>query len=135
MTIETTFFPPFPVDARTLWDMNGRSVEYVEKAYRAWLEAASEMQSEALDFLNARLTKDAAMMARFGRCKTPVEAFNLQAEYAGSTFVDLVNEGQKIAEHFGKAAAKGFFGEAAEEASRGAEPRSHRRHVHRAGTH
>jgi hypothetical protein len=135
MTIETALFPPFPMDARTFWEMNGKSLEYAEKAYRAWLEAAGEMQSEAIDFLNSRLAKDSAMIVRLGRCKTPVEALNLHAEYAGNTFYDLVNEGQKIVAQFGKVAAKGFLVETEGEPSRSGEARSHRRRAHRAGTH
>ena len=135
MTIGTALFPPFPMDARTFWDINGRSLEYAEKAYRAWLEAAGEMQSEVIEFLNSRLAKDSAMMVRLGRCKTPVEAFNVHAEYAGDTFYDLVNEGQKIVAQFGTVAAQGFLVETEGEPSRSGEPKSHARRAHRAGTH
>jgi hypothetical protein len=113
MISENEFFPAFPVDVRALWDVNGRSLNYAEKAYRAWLEAAGEMQSEAIAFFNDRLAKDSAAMVRLGQCRTPVEILNVQAEYAGHAFTDLINGSQKFAAYFGKAASAGGSTEAA----------------------
>ena len=104
MMKQNEFFSAFPVDVRALWDVNGKSFDYAEKAYRAWLEAAGEMRSEAIAFLNERLAKDSAAIARLGQCKSPMEAWNVQADYAGHAFADLVNESQKLAACFVKAA-------------------------------
>ena len=136
MTNQTRFFPAFPVDMRTLWDMNGVSLDYAERAYRAWLDAAGEMQNEAIDFLNSRLAKDSDVIARLGQCKTPVEVFGVQADYAGHAFADFVNEGQKIAVWFGNAAREGMpSGPTEEPGSKATEARSHKRSVRRATGH
>ena len=133
MTSQTKFFPTFPVDVRALWDINGKSLDYAEKAYRAWLDAAGEMQNEAIDFLNSRLAKDSAAIARLGQCKTPVEVFNVQADYAGHAFADFVTEGQKIVAYFGNAATEGLTSAPAEEPVSKAKAASHRRPAHRTG--
>jgi hypothetical protein len=136
MTSETKFSSAFPVDVGALWDMNGRSLDYAERAYRAWLDAAGEMQNETIDFLNSRLAKDSALIARLGQCKTPVEAFSVQADYAGHAFADIVNEGQKIAVCFGNAAREGMFsGPAEEPGSKAMEAGSRKRSAHRATGH
>lgn len=136
MTIETTFFPPFPVDIRSFWDVNGRSAE---KAYRVWLETVGQMQSETIQFLNGRLAKDAALVARLGHCRTPAEIFNAQVDYASHMFADLVSEGQKVAARFEQVAAEGMsqgvFVQPKGSPSRSNGGGSHKRRVHRSGTH
>ena len=129
MTKPNEFFPSFPVDVRALWDVNGKSLDYAEKAYRAWLDAAGEMQSQAIAFLNDRLEKDTASVTRLGRCRTPVEVMSVQAEYAGNMFADLINESQKMAEYFGKAAKFGAPKEYAQKET------AHKHQAHRPGTH
>lgn len=133
MTTQTEFFP-FPVDVRALWDPNGKSVNYAERTYRAWLDAAGQMQSQAMEFLNERMEKDSEAIARLGRCKTPIEALNVQADYAGHAFADLVQEGQKMIACFGKAAKVGMMleGPAEEPVARSAGTQSaHKRSAHR----
>ena len=135
MTSPTEFFP-FPVDMRALWDPNGKSIDYAERAYRAWLDAAGEMQYQAVEFLNDRLTKDSEAMERLGRCKTPVEAFNVQADYAGHALADFMLEGQKVIACFGKAAKVGMMLNAPTEelvARSTAAQGSHKRSAHRVG--
>jgi hypothetical protein len=129
MTNPSEFFPSFPVDVRAFWDMNGKSFDYAEKAYRAWLEAAGEMQSEAIAFLNDRLAKDSATMVRLGRCKSPLEVLNVQAEYAGHAFADLVNESQKIAASFSKVARIGALTDPTHATSETAQKRPAHRHA------
>lgn len=132
MTNPNEFFPSFPVDMRALWDMNGKSFDYADRAYRTWLEAAGEMQNQALAFLNVRLEKNTAAVTRLGQCKTPVEVLSVQAEYAGNMFADLVSESQKMAAYFGKAAKFGVPGAASAHSERKTE---HRRQPHRPATH
>jgi hypothetical protein len=123
------FFPSFPVDVRALWDINGKSLEYAEKAYRAWLDAAGEMQTEAIAFFNERLAKDSEAITRLGRCRSPAEVLSVQAEYAGHVFADLVNESQKIAASFGRFARAGALTEPATESKETSVRRpSHRPH-------
>jgi Phasin protein len=132
MTRQNEFFTAFPVDARVLWDMNGKSLDYAEKAYRMWLQAAGEMQGNAMAFLHGRLEKDVAAMTRCGRCKTPAELLNVQADYAGHMFADLVSEGQKIVACLNKAVLSGASGEAAELPAGG---KAARHSTHRAAGH
>ena len=136
MKSQTEFFSAFPVDVRALWDMNGKSLDYADRVYMEWLNAAGEVQSEAMEFLNNRFAKDSAVIARLGQCKTPLEVFGVQADYAGHAFADFVNEGQKIAACLGDATREGMLSGPAEEPGSGAkEIGSHKRPVRRATGH
>jgi hypothetical protein len=131
MMKQNEFFPAFPVDARTLWDINGKSLDYAEKAYRAWLDAAGEMQTQAIAFFNDRLAKDSEAITRLGRCRSPAEVLSVQAEYAGHVFADLVNESQRMAASFGKIARVGALAGPAHESKEAPA----RRPAHRPATH
>ena len=127
-------FASFPFDVRMLWDINGKSINYAEKAYRAGLDAAGEIQTEAVGFLNSRFAKDSAAIARLGQCQTPTEVINAQTEYAQSTLADFMTESQKIAACLGNAAKKSVFPSLVApevEPQRG----RHRRGGHRASAH
>jgi len=87
---------PSSLDVRTLWGINPESLGYAERAYRTWCETAGDLQSRATQFLNNRFQKDYAAIARLGQCKTPVEMFTAQVDYASKAFADLVNEGQQV---------------------------------------
>jgi hypothetical protein len=131
MTNPNEFFSSVPVDVRALWDINGKSVDYAEKAYRTWLEATGEMQKQAIAFLSDRLEKNTAAVTRLGQCKTPVEVLSVQADYAGNMFADLISESQKMAAYFGKAAKLGV-----PSASSAAKRENvHKRPAHRPATH
>lgn len=127
-------FSGFPFDARMLWDANGKSLNYAERAYRAWLDAAGEIQSETFGFLNSRFAKDSAAIARLGQCQTPAELINAQTEYAQSALADFMSESQKIAACLGNAAKKSVFPHLA---TAELEPQraSHRPSGHRARAH
>jgi hypothetical protein len=126
MSSQTEFFPSFPVDVGALWSMSGKSMDYAEKAYRAWLDAAGEIRGETMAFFNERLAKDSDALTRLGRCRTPIEVLNLQAEYAGNAFADLVDEGRKIATCLNKAAWAGAASEAVNEPASGHKPHARR---------
>jgi len=102
-------FASFPFDVRMLWDINGKSLNYAEKAYRAWLDAAGEIQTEAVGFLNSRFAKDSAAIARLGQCQTPAEVLNAQTEYAQNALADFMSGSQKIATCLGNAAKRSVF--------------------------
>ena len=125
------FFPSFPVDVSALWGANGKSVDYAGKTYRAWLEAAGAMQTQAIAFFNQRLAKDSAAVARLGQCRSPTEVMSVQAEYLRHAFADFVDESQKMAASFGKVASAGGL------AVPGYEPRESptKRPVHRHTAH
>jgi hypothetical protein len=130
MTNPNEFFSSFPVDVRALWNINGKSFDYAEKTYRTWLEAAGEMQRQAIAYLNDRLEKDSAAVTRLGQCRTPVEVLSVQADYAGNVFADLISESQKMAAYFGNAT----FGASTELAHAGKEA-VHKRPAHRPADH
>jgi hypothetical protein len=102
MTKQIELIPSF-FDVRTLCGINPE-LDYAERAYRTWCETAGEIQSHATQFLNSRPAKDSAAIARFGQCRTPVEVFNVQIDYASNAFSDLVDEGQKFVAYFGNMA-------------------------------
>lgn len=104
MTKQTGFFPSLPADMGTWWDIKGGNFDYAEKAYRAWLEGAEEIQNHAIEFFRARLQKDSAAASELGQCKSAAEAFDLQMTYAGNALADFVDEGQKMAMVLGKVA-------------------------------
>lgn len=114
MTKQTELIPPF-LDVRTVFGVNAGSMGYAERAYRTWCETAVDIQSHATQFLNNRLAKDSAAIARFGQCRTPVEMFNAQVDYASSAFADLVDEGQKVVAYFGNMATEGMLTGSTEE--------------------
>jgi hypothetical protein len=76
--------------------MSGEACDYAEKAYRACLDGASGVQEHAFGFLRSRLAKDSAFLSDLGKCKTPVEAFNCQAAYAGDVVADFVDESVRM---------------------------------------
>lgn len=125
----TDLFAAFPFDVRMLWDVNGKSLNYAEKAYRAWLDAAGEIQTEAFGFMNSRFAKDSAALARLGQCQSPAEMVNVQAEYTQGALADFMSESQKIAACLGNAAKKSVF------PSLAAEPKEPQRTAHRRGGH
>ena len=108
MTKQTELIPPF-LDVRTVFGVNAESLGYAERAYRTWCETAGDIQSHATQFLNNRLAKDCAAIARLGQCRTPVEVFNTQIDYASNAFADLVDEGQKVVAYFGNMATEGML--------------------------
>jgi hypothetical protein len=134
MPNRTDPFSAFPFDVRMLWDINGKSLDYAEKAYRAWLDAAGEIQSEAVGFMNSRFAKDSAAIARLGQCQTPAEVLNAQGEYAQQALADFMSGSQKIAACLGNAARKSVFPSLAAEETEAQRP-PHRRSGHRASTH
>ena len=103
MTRQIELTPSF-LDIQTLCGINPESIDYPERACRTWCKTAGKIQRHATEFLNNRLAKDSAAIARFGQCRNPVEVFNAQIDYASNAFADLVDEGQKIAAYFGRMA-------------------------------
>lgn len=94
MTKQTELIPPF-LDVRTLFGVNAESLDYAERAYRTWCATAGDIQSHATQFLNNRLAKDSVAIAQFGQCRTPVEVFNAQVNYASNAFADLVEKARR----------------------------------------
>jgi len=85
-----------------VYGLDSPSLDYAEKVCRAWYASAGKLQDHAAKFLNNRLAGDSAALATFGQCRTPLELFNAQVEYAQRAFADIVDESQKVAEFLGE---------------------------------
>ena len=130
MTREVDFFAGLAPKVPSLWDVNGEGYDYAEKAYRGWLETAGRMQSDAMEFVRNRLEKDAAAVADLGKCRTAVEAFNVQFAYARDAFADFVGEGRRIATLLGDVTREAMpYGSGAER------PAEVKKTTRRGGTH
>jgi hypothetical protein len=91
-----------PFDVRVLWDINGRSLEFAETTYRAWLEGTRRMQNEAMDFWRASAAKNSAAASDIAKCTTAAEAFEMQSKCVQENFTDLLGEGRRMADMFGE---------------------------------
>ena len=87
---------PNPFDVRAMWDVNSGMLGSGDKAYRAWLDGASRMQSEATAFWNGRLGKDVEVLSALGQCANPGEALEVQMKYARDAMADYYEEGQRM---------------------------------------
>src|SRR5512142_2170908 len=90
-----------PIDLRALFDVNGASLDYAEKTYRAWMAGAGRIQNETLGFLNGRLEQGLETARELTNCKSPTEYFEVQARFADRAISDWVQQGQKIARLLG----------------------------------
>jgi hypothetical protein len=92
-----------PMDFYTLMGVQPPPFGLVEETYRAWLDGARVMQSEATEFVNARAGKDMAALSEWTRCTTPTDALELQARYASEALADYVAGSQRIWQLFAAA--------------------------------
>ena len=90
-----------PFDVRALWGMNDAAFGYGENGYRAWLDSATRMQTEAAAFWNDRVGKDVATLTALGQCRNPSDALAMQMEYARDAMADYYAEGQRLMEFMG----------------------------------
>jgi len=95
--------PPTPpaFDAQGLWDMSGRSFEMAERACRAWMGGAMQIQNEALDFMRASAGRNVTAASEIAHCTNAAEAFGLQSRYAQENVAEWLDEGRKMAEMMG----------------------------------
>jgi hypothetical protein len=105
-----------PLDVRSLWGMNEESLGNAETVFRTWCELSGRVHEHAVKFMSNRATKDAAVVAQLGRCRTPVDAMNIQMTYLTGAYADYVNEGQKIVGFFGDVVRETLPGMSAEQA-------------------
>ena len=63
---------------------------------RAWLDSAQVMQAEATQFVGARAGKDVAALSEWSQCKTPTDALEMQARYAGEVLADYLAGAQRM---------------------------------------
>ena len=130
MTNKVDFFAPFAPNVPLPWNTKGGGFGYAEKAYRAWFETARRMQYDAMEFVRHRLEEDAEAVTDLGKCRTAVEAFNVQFEYARNALADFVGEGQKLAKMLGESMSVAMPTEVTNEPKRtlrkgGAHPAGH----------
>jgi len=102
MTRKAEAHPTPPAfDAQGLWDMSGRSFEMAERACRAWMGGAMQMQNEALDFMRASAGRNVTAASEIAHCTSAAEAFGLQSRYAQESMAEWLDEGRKMAEMMG----------------------------------
>ena len=85
-----------PMDFYTMLGMHAPPPDFAERAVRAWLDGAQVMQAEATEFVSARAGKDMAALSEWSQCKTPTDALEMQARYAGEALADYLAEGQRM---------------------------------------
>jgi hypothetical protein len=85
-----------PFDVRALWKIKGTPLDQADTAYRAWLDGATRMQTEAAAFWNDRLGKDVEALGALSKCTNPGEAFEIEMRYARDAMADYVTEGQRM---------------------------------------
>lgn len=85
-----------PFDIRAFFDVNGHSVDFAEKTYRAWLDVVGRAQNETVRFLKDRAAEDFATVGSLARCTTVSQFVDLQTQYATKAVSDFVSEGQKL---------------------------------------
>jgi hypothetical protein len=84
------------MDFYTMLGMRAPPPDFAERAMRAWLDGAQVMQTEATEFVSARAGKDVAALSEWSQCKTPTDALEMQARYAGEALADYLAEGQRM---------------------------------------
>jgi hypothetical protein len=87
---------PNPLDVYKMWGIEAPSFEFAEKALGAWLDGTKKLQVEATEFFNARAGKDMAALSELIHCRTPAEALEMQARYAGEVMSDYVAGSQRM---------------------------------------
>lgn len=85
-----------PIDFYTMLGTDGPPPDFAERAMRAWLDGAQVMQAEATHFVSARAGKDMAALSEWSQCRTPTDALEMQARYAGEALADYLAEGQRM---------------------------------------
>jgi len=102
MTRKAEALPTPPAfDAQGLWDMSGRSFEMAERACRAWMGGAMQIQNEALDFMRASAGRNVTAASEIAHCTNAAEAFGLQSRYAQESVAEWLDEGRKMGEMMG----------------------------------
>jgi hypothetical protein len=71
-------------------------VESMMTQYTTWLEDMGRVQQESIEFVRARLARDAEAAARLAACKTPTEMLECQLSFTKDAVEDYVRQGQRI---------------------------------------
>jgi hypothetical protein len=84
------------MDFYAMLGMQAPPLDVAERAMRAWLDGAQVMQAEATEFASARAGKDMAALSEWAQCRTPTDALEMQARYAGEALADYLAESQRM---------------------------------------
>jgi hypothetical protein len=85
-----------PGNVYTMLGMQPPTLDFAERAMRAWFEGAQSLQAEATEFISARAGKDMAALSEWSHCATPTDALEMQARYASEALADYVAETQRM---------------------------------------
>ena len=85
-----------PTDIRTLWGVNGETLDYAERAYRQWQKGAEEMQTHAFDYFNNGMTRALEAMREMAKCESAADAIGVQSRYANEAMQGFIDEGKRV---------------------------------------
>lgn len=85
-----------PMNVYSMLGMQPPTLDFAERAMRAWFEGAQSLQAEATEFVSARAGKDMAALSEWTHCTTPTDALEMQARYASEALADYVAETQRL---------------------------------------
>jgi hypothetical protein len=88
--------PSNPFDVQAMWDMSGGPAAIGERAYRAWFDGATRMQTEATSFWNQRMAKDMAALNMLGQIQDPTQAIEAQVRYVREVMADYYEGSQRL---------------------------------------
>jgi phasin protein len=70
--------------------------EWMPKGTEAWWATATEHQSEMLDFMSHRLSKDSQAVRQLGECRSWEDASGIYSRWLQETFKDYSAEATKV---------------------------------------
>jgi endoglucanase Acf2 len=80
------------------------SMDFMAKAYAAWLDQVNELSEEAFRFARRRLDKDFETAKELMRCSDSNQALNLQSDFASKLVADYLAESERLLQLMGHAA-------------------------------
>jgi hypothetical protein len=85
-----------PIGAAMFGVNTPADIDSVVNHYAAWLEDLGRVQQESLEFVRARLERDAEAATRMVACKTPAELMEWQISFTKDAVEDYMRQGQRI---------------------------------------
>ena len=92
-----------PAEMLAALGMDGAAAMAAAQTFQSWLAEAGEAQGHVLEYWSRRCGSDTAALGKIAQCKTPVEVWAAQVDWANGLYADLANEGRYVAERFTRA--------------------------------
>jgi hypothetical protein len=74
----------------------GQPLAAAAESYSTWVQNSGHVQLELIRFMGERIRKDADVMKEFVTCKNPIDAVQLQMQFASKMASDYMEESQKL---------------------------------------